>query len=139
MEKKLQDESTLISNVSKGILEREFLAESSSSYWQKRLDLLHRSVQSVVNNGTALAAASLRRLNLDNNNSLISKNAIEPLENFTKVAQLLSPNNNKSLLNINSNTPNILDSLSPNFIKALRKSPQQQDVQVIFFCLIRTS
>ncbi|KAI1717375.1 serine/threonine-protein phosphatase 4 regulatory subunit 1 [Ditylenchus destructor] len=56
-EKKVQSQSSPNSSL-----------DSSSSYWQKRLDLLHRSVQSVVNNGSALAAAlpaSLRRLSLD--------------------------------------------------------------------------
>lgn len=78
------------------------LSQSSSSYWQKRLDLLHRSVQSVVNNGTAFAAASLRCLNLDPTNSIGSKKAIEP--------------DNHSML-----SDGILENLSPNFIKSLRK------------------
>lgn len=79
--------------------EKSLLCESSSSYWQKRLDLLHRSVQSVVNNGTALAAASLRCLNLDPINSIGSKKSIED--------------------SIQSDV--LLDALSPNFIKSLRK------------------
>lgn len=83
---------------------------STSSYWQKRMDLLHRSVQSVVHNGSnalavtaAMIPSSLKRLSLESINNannitsqdVTSKSPKSFIDRTTLLRGRVSPKQNK--------------------------------------------